>query len=134
MSAGSPEQRTPFRDSVEAGAHVRRERLYDDYLDAVLAGGAEDPGAFLSRHSAQDHELLEQLRALRTAGAAAALASAADEDDGEPNLPREFGEYALLKKLGEGVASERSFVETKNARWKRELHGRALVGGQCGQS
>ncbi len=95
------------RDDGRGSAADEDEDLYDLYLDAALAGGADAPDVFLARHPAAGAALRGRIEALHrivvapAAGAAAPRARTAAE--AEEGLPFErLGEFRLLRKLGEG--------------------------------
>ena len=66
--------------------------LYDDYLDACLAGNAKAPEAFLAAQGIDDAHLLSKLRQLY----------ASMNDSAEARGTRVIGGYRLLRRLGSG--------------------------------
>jgi predicted Ser/Thr protein kinase len=83
-----------------AAAHGADRDLYDEYLDACLAGEAVDPAAFLARHDCDDADLLVQLRALYASQERARQPSVSPRPP-EP-LPERIGRYTIRRLLGEG--------------------------------
>lgn len=77
------------------------ENLYDEYLEAAMAGEPPLPEAFLRDRGVQDAALLSALSAVYGH-------SARERSDGASNghdlggMPRRLGDFRLLRRLGEG--------------------------------
>lgn len=74
----------------------RDARLYDEFLELALDGGAPDPDEFLDRRGGSSDELRARLHELERV-------SAARPRVGEGELPfEELGEYRLIERIGRG--------------------------------
>ena len=84
------------RDTTIEGA--ASEELYDTYLDACLAGTADEPAAFAARHGVDDPDFVAQLQALYDEARRAGTARSAVGP-----LPFEqLGEFRLVRPLDAG--------------------------------
>jgi len=92
-------ERGPEGESAEGLA-------YESYLDAALRGAAEDPAAFLARHTEAGPEERARIEALHRLAAGAPRRAAAPAGPGAPaeqGLPFEsLGGFRLLRHLGSG--------------------------------
>jgi formylglycine-generating enzyme required for sulfatase activity len=83
--------------------------VYDAYLEAALAGDAQEPAAFLARFPGltddEHDELIERLRAI---GALVVPAARPDflKDDASGETLGQIGEYRLLRRLGGGAMGD----------------------------
>ncbi len=89
----------------DRGADSPEDLLYEQYLDAALAGALESPEAFCARHGVASVALRERLAALHK------LIDARRAPSGRPGVPLaaepglpwpRLGEFRLLKRLSEG--------------------------------
>lgn len=83
--------------------------VYDAYLEAALAGNAEEPAAFLARFPGLSvdelDELLERLRAIGALVVPAAKPAILVDDESGETLGQ-IGEYRLLRRLGGGAMGD----------------------------
>lgn len=86
----------------------RTENLYDEFLDAAMRGQAEPPEEFLRRHGIEDQDLLHTLRSVHLHAASSQhgdntqRSSDTEIPDATDRSLGNFGEFRLLRKLGEG--------------------------------
>lgn len=80
------------------------DRLFDEYLDALLQGQMPKPEEFLQKHGKAGEELLQRLEAMyEVMHASNGHKQVPARQEGEAGLPFErLGEYRLLRKLGGG--------------------------------
>ncbi|CAG1007567.1 eukaryotic-like serine/threonine-protein kinase [Phycisphaerales bacterium] len=76
------------------------ENLYDEYLEAAMAGEPPPPEEFLRERGVQDAALLSALNAVY--GHASRERKGEENGEGLGGMPRRLGDFRLLRRLGEG--------------------------------